>query len=214
MTDPSVIIMSVFVLLILGGLGLAIRQGLRERRQLAEYSAAHGWAVSVKPDEQLTRLLAEFDPASDSYPRNVMTVERSPSPVYFFRNTRRPKDRPSNQSTGFSCFTSFGGQRFDGRVEIFNRTPGVEALIGDRAMVGSEEFQKTFTVTQTEEGTAAVVVNRELERVLMSHASGPGWYVNVEVASTGILVSSSWTQSTEEWDYLIDLTKRIREAVR
>ncbi|MBE0657693.1 MAG: hypothetical protein IH602_08370 [Bryobacteraceae bacterium] len=214
MSDPSVIIMSVFVLLIIGGLGLAIRQGIRERQQVAEYSAAHGWTVSVKPDEQLTRLLAAFDPASDSFPRNVMIVERSPSPVYFFRYTRRPKDRPSKDSNGFGCFTRSGGMRFDGRVEIFNRTPGVEKLIDDLAKVGSEEFQEAFTVTENVPGTAVRIVSHELEKVMMSHSSGPGWYVNVEIANGAILVSSSWTQSKEEWDYLIDLTKRIRGAVR
>lgn len=214
MNDTTVIIVTVSALLVLGGLALAFRQGINERRQLAGYSAAHGWAVAAKPDAQLTHLLAEFDSSSGFYPRNVMTVEPPPSPIYFFHNTRRPKDRPSNQTTGYSCFSRYGGRRFEGKVEIFNRTPGVEKLIGGRAHVGSDEFQKAFTVTEQVPGTAAMTVNRDLERVMMDHAAGPGWYVNVEIANGGILVSSSWAQSPVEWDHLIDLTKQIREVVR
>ncbi len=211
MLSPEMIGMSIFGLLVLGGLGLAMRQGAQQRRQLAEFSARHGWSVAEKPSEHLVRLLERLDTDSEWRPRNIMTASGD---LHFFTYDVNPKNRPSKSSRGHACLAEYGGRRFDGTVEIFNRTPGVEKLIGDRKDTGSEEFRRAFTVTARDVSVAQMVVNPGIERIMLDHAAGPGWYVTVTIGSGAILVSSFWAESEEEWDYLIALTKRLKEAVR
>lgn len=82
-------------------------------------------------------------------------------------------------------------------MTIFNRVPGIEKLYSGRQQVGSDEFRHAFTVTAEGAAHAEKVLNPELT-----------------LAGGGVLVSSFWAKSQEEWDYLIDFIRRLREAIR
>ena len=214
MLSPEMIGMSIFGLLVLLALCAGIYQGKQQRRQVAEFSARHGWTVSSEPNKDVTGLLDRMDPASNWRPSNIMTVDRSPGPVYFFSYQVSAKYGKSSTSNGHACLAEYGGRRFDGSVQIFNRTPGVEKLVGGRQEVGGEEFRRAFTVTAEGGANARAAVNYDVERVLLDHAAGPGWYLTVTIGGGGILVSSFWAQSEQEWDYLIDLARRLKGALR
>jgi hypothetical protein len=53
-----------------------------------------------------------------------------------------------------------------------------------------------------------------VDKFLLEHASGPGWYLTVRVAGRSVLVSSSWAETEQDWDYLIALARKLRTAVR
>ncbi len=214
MPSETVIGMSIFGLLILGGLCVSIYQGAQQRRRLAHYSSNHGWSVSRKADDRLKKLLEAVDPKADWDPWDVMVVDRVPANIYLFGYHVSPKDRPSSTSHGHACLAEHGGARREGMVEIFSRTPGADKLISGRVEAGSEEFRKAFTVTSESQANALAVVNQDVERVLLEHANGLGWQLTVTVGGGGILVASFWAESEEEWDYLIEFTKRLRGAVR
>ena len=213
MPSGTVIGMTIFGLLVVGALCLAIYQGAQQRRQLEAFSARHGWPVSPDPGERLSALLDQMDPKSRWNPRNVLTIQTPPGGFYFFSYQRTAVGGRSSPSNGHACLFELPGRRFDGTVEIFNRVPGIEKLYGGRQQVGSEEFRRAFTVTAEGGANAEMVVNPDVERVMLSHAEGPGWVVNVTIASGGVLVSSFWAQSEQEWDYLIDFSRRLKGAI-
>jgi hypothetical protein len=63
-------------------------------------------------------------------------------------------------------------------------------------------------------GAAEAAVNVDVQRILLNHVAGPGWYLNVTIAPRGVLVDSHWAQTEEEWEYPIALAKKLRVAVR
>lgn len=214
MPSSTVIGMTIFGLLVIGALCLGIYQGAQQRRQLEEFSARHGWTVSRNFDERLAGLLEQLDPQSRWGPRNVITIEPPPDGFYFFAYQRTATSGRSSPSNGHACFFERPGRRFEGTLTIFNRVPGIEKLYSGRQQVGSEEFRHAFTVTAEGGASAETVLNPEVERILLSHLAGPGWVVTVTIASGGVLVSSFWAQSQEEWDYLIDFSRRLKGAIR
>ena len=206
--------MSVFGLLVLGVLVLAVRQGAQQRAHLATYSASRGWSVAHQADARLSAILEQAMPQERWYVFNVMQVEQAPESVYLFRYQVSSRNRSSGRSSGTACLAEHTGRWRAEPVEIFPRTPGVEKLVGDRVDAGGEEFRDTFTVVcqRPEEGLA--VVNPEVERLLLEHRAGRGWYLTATVSRRLVLVSSFWAETGDDWDYLIRLAKGMREAVR
>ena len=214
METPEVIGMSIFGLLCLGALVLGLYQAAQKTKRVANHAALHGWSVSKRGDARLSALLEEVSPEANWYPRDAMQVERPPESLYLFGYTARPKRGRSSDSTGNACLAEHAGRVHQGPVEISTRVPGLDRLVGDRVKAGSEKFREEFTVTCKRPEEALKLVNAEVERILLEHAAGPMWNLSVEIGGRGVLVSSHWAETEQEWDYLIALARRLRAAVR
>jgi hypothetical protein len=142
-----------------------------------------------------------------------MLVEHHPPRAFLFRYAASSKERPSKESHGTAVLVEHEGRRIEDPVVILTRTPGVEVLVGERVEAGSRGFRREYTVTCADSRIATEVVNSGIEAVLMEHRAEPGWYLNVTISAGAVLVSSFWAESDEEWDHLIDMGRRLRDAV-
>jgi len=214
MKSPEVIGMSIFGLLCVGALVLGIYQGAQMRKRVANYAALHGWSVSRLADARLNALLGEVSIDLDWSPNAVMQVEGPPESLYLFGYNVRPKTGRSNTSSGRACLAEHAGRVHQGPVEISTRVPGLDKLVGNRVKAGGEKFREEFTVTCERPEEALKLVNAEVERILLEHAAGPMWNLNVAIQGRGVLVSSHWAETEQDWDHLIAMARRLRAAVR
>ena len=214
MKSPEVIGMSIFGLLCVGALVLGIYQGAQTRKRVANYAALHGWSVSRLGDARLNALLDEVSPELNWSPNNVMQVDGPPESLYLFGYTVRPKRGRSSDSTGTACLAEHTGRVYQDPVEISTRVPGLDRLVGDRVKAGGERVREEFTVMCQRPEEALKLVNAEVERILLEHAAGPMWNLSVTIAGRGVLVSSHWAETEQEWDHLIAMARRLRAAVR
>lgn len=214
MGTTEIVAISIFGLLMLAAVALGLRQGRKQRERAARYSLGHGFTVLRAGDARLAALLEQVAPDSNFSPHTVMLVEPAPNAVYLFGCYVRPKERSSKASSGYACLAEHAANRPEWPVTIFTRTPMVDKLVRDRVEAGGEEFRRMFTVTCSNAGAALVTVSVDVQRILLDHAAGPGWYLSVTIAGRGVLVESHWAQTEEEWDYLIALAKKLRAAVR
>lgn len=214
MGTGEIVVMSIFGLLCVGALVLATYQGAQMRKRVANYAALHGWSVSRLGDARLNALLGEVSPELDWSPNAVMQVEGPPESLYLFGYNVRPKTGRSNTSSGRACLVEHAGRVHQGPVEIQTRTPGFDRLVENRVKAGGEKFREEFTVMCVRPEEALRLVNAEVERILLEHAAGPSWNLSVAIGGRGVLVSSHWAETDQEWDYLIALARRLRAAVR
>jgi hypothetical protein len=191
-----------------------MRQGRKEREQVAHFAASRGYTLQAEPEPRLLELLEEAAPDVTWFLRAVMRVERGIPESHFFLYTTRTKARSSSTSRGAAFLAEHQGPPIDSTVEIFSRTPGVEALVEKKVEVGSREFRRHYTVTGSDPRTASEVVGPEVEAVLLEHAQNPGWYLTVTLSAGVVMVSSFWAQSEEDWDYLIGLGARLGAAIQ
>ncbi len=141
-------------------------------------------------------------------------MERPPESLYLFGYTVRPKRGRSSDSTGNACLAEHTGRVHQCPVGIFTRVPGVDKLVENRVKAGGEKFREEFTVTCKRPEEALKLVNAEVERILLEHAAGPMWNLSVAIQGRGVLVSSHWAETEQDWDYLIAMARRLRSAVR
>jgi hypothetical protein len=214
MGTGEIIGMSIFGFLVLCGLAAAIWQGARQREQVARYSTGRGFRVLPPGYAPLEALLEQATPDSDWSTSSVMLVEPAPRGVYLFGYSVSSKHGRSRPSNGYAALAAHDAHRIESPLTISRRIPGLDSFAGDRVAVGGEEFRGNFTVTCTHQGTAMVTVNPDIERILLEHIAGPGWYMTATIAASSVLVESSWAQTEQEWDYLISLARRLRAAVR
>ena len=214
MGTGEIVGMSIFGFLVLCALVAGIWQGARQREEVARYSVGRGFRVLQPGDARLAALLDEATPDSNWSTYNVMLAEPAPLGVHLFGYSLDSKKSRSKPSNGFACLAEHDAGRPEWPVTIFRRMPGLEILVGERVEAGGDEFRRKFTVTCANAGVAMVTVNADVERVLLDHIAGPGWYLTATIAGKGVLVQSHYAQTEQEWDYLISLTKKLRAAVR
>ena len=214
MTTVEIVVMSVFGLLVVGGIALSIRQGKQERARVMKFAAERGWPYSPTGDDHLASLLSVTVPEEAWQTSHVLQVQPPPERVYLFAYSYRRKQSNSRSSwRGFACLVERSGSGQECPVAIFNRTPLVDAMEGGRVQVGGEEFRKQFTVTCQQPEAAQAVVNAEVQHLVQEHDASPGWRITVTVAAPAILVASSWAQKEDEWEHLIALATRLRQAI-
>jgi hypothetical protein len=146
--------MSIFGLLIVGGLVLAVGQGQKQREQVARYSDSRGYPMLMETDSRLAELLSEALPDVTWSIQRLMLVDGAPPRSYLFGLETRPKEgrATSSNSTGFLAEHRIG--RIDSPVVIFSRTPGLDVMMGHGAEVGAQDFRKRYTVSGASARTA------------------------------------------------------------
>jgi hypothetical protein len=214
MDRVEVIGMSIFGLLVVGGLVLGIRQGARQREQVASYSASRGYPVLAGGDRRLTELLAEASPTLVWNTHTVMEVGREAPRSFLFKYQSHPREGRSKGSNGVGFLAEHEGQAVAAPVEIFIRIPGLDAMVGDRVEAGSQEFRRHYSVASASGRSATELLNADIERILIGHREGPGWVLTVDISARAVLVTTFWAQTDEEWDYLVELGSKLRDAIR
>jgi hypothetical protein len=99
MWTAEMIGMTVFGILVLAALAMAVRSGAKQRAQVAGYTAARGWSVSEKADAGLSGLREEASPGTIWYARNVILAQRPPQCVCLFSYNARPKERSGSSGS-------------------------------------------------------------------------------------------------------------------
>jgi hypothetical protein len=70
----------------------------------------------------------------------------------------------------------------------------------------------SLTGADSRPDVAAMVVNNQVQKILLGHASTPQWFLKVRIIGRRVLVTTAWAQKPEEWEYLIALTTKLRAA--
>jgi hypothetical protein len=146
-------------------------------------------------------------------PDNVMLVEPPPHALYLFGVLVSTRGGNTSASTGWACLAQHDAGYLAQPVAIFTRIPGADFLVSGRVDAGSEEFRREFTVTGSDPVFARLAINPGIERLLLDHATAPGWNLNVYLSSKGLIVESRWALADDEWDYLVVLARKLRAAL-
>ena len=192
----------------------SLRQTAREAAAMERFAASHGWTFLKRDDSRVTPILDQVDPDQLWYPYHIVLVAGPPESVYLFQYTSRPRGGGSVQERGFACLAEHTSRGSEIPVFISRRVPLVEKLMGDVVEVGGPEFRREYTVECRQAGAASALMTTELQQILLEHASGAQWFLVVRIAGRRVLVTSRWAEGAKEWDYLITMTKRLRQAIR
>ena len=197
MDTTAIVVLVIFGILVVAGLALGIRQGAQTKARIQGFATMRGFTASPDAEHRLAALLALAFADQTWYTSNVLQVQQPPESVYLFGYSYYLKDRPSKRWQGFACLAEYTRPWSTSAVDIFTRTPGIDALESNRVQAGGEEFQSKFTVVCKQPEAALAAVNREVEQILLEHAAGPGWYLIVTVAANSILAASSWAKNED-----------------
>jgi len=207
----AIVTLAVFAALALLVAILSVRQSGQQKAGMERFAASHGWQFLGTDSSQVESLLTQTDPKEKWRAWNIILVEGPPQSVYLF--SYRTATRRSGGENGLACLAEGGGGRNEDPVAIYRRVPLVEKLLGDRVEVGGPEFRQEFIVTCRRPDVAATVVNEAVQGILLQHVRDPQWVLQVRIARGRVLVTTSWAQKPGEWDYLIELTRRLRAAL-
>lgn len=213
MGSAEIIVMSIFGLLVLAGLAAGIHQGAKQRRQAAAYSSHRGYALLKRNEPRLASLLGLISPNMSWSPDTVMLVEPPPHAIYLFGALVNTRGGNTRASTGWACLAEYDTGFLAHPVAIFTRIPGADFLVNGRVDAGSEEFRREFSITGSDPASAQLAIDPGIERILLDHATAPGWNLNVYLSSKGIIIESRWALTDDEWDYLVALARKLRAAL-
>jgi len=191
---------------------LSLRQSAKRKVEMERFAASHGWRFLGRDASQLLLILDQVDPSENWTPDNIVLVGGRWKSIYLFSYSAGPKGDQTDEY-GFACLAEHAGWRNEEPVSIFRRVPVVEKLLSDRVELGGPDFRREFTVQCRRPDVATTVVDNEVQSILLEHALGPQWYLEVRIVGGRILVTTSHAQKLEEWDYLITMTKRLRAAL-
>jgi hypothetical protein len=201
-----------FLVVIVLVLLLARWQGQRDRAARQEYARLHGWEMPVEVPAEVTEALALLAPAEVRVDGGLTVVQGPPGPLYLFAFSWRTRGSRSDL-TGTACLARHAGPRAATAVSISRRVPIVEKMTSDRLDVGSSDFRAMWLVTGEQPDVASQLVNDGVQRAFLEHDKGPAWTLEVDFVGPWVFVGSHWAAKPEEWDHLIDTTRKLVEAV-
>ena len=213
MDTTSIVVLVVFGALLLLGTIVGVRYSARQKAGMKQLAAEHGWQFLGINSSQLESMLEDIHPNEKWNAWNIILVEGPPQSVYLFSYSSRATGRSSGGEYGFACLADHAGWCSDEPVAIYRRVALVEKLLGDRVEVGGPEFRQEFTVTCRRPDVALTIVNQAVQNILLQHVREPQWLLHVRIAQGRLLVTTSYAQKPDEWDYLIGLTRRLRTAL-
>ena len=187
-------------------------QGRREAATRRDFAARHGWEMPAEAPAEVTEALALLAPAEVRVSSGLTVVERPPRSLYLFSFNWRTRGSRSD-FTGTACLARHDGPRAATAVSISRRVPLVEKMTSGKLDVGSSDFRAMWIVTGEQPGVAAELVTDAVQRVFLEHDKGPAWVLEVDFVGPWVFAGSHWAASPEEWDYLVELTRKLAEAV-
>jgi hypothetical protein len=186
-------------------------QGRREAEARRELAGLHGWDMPAETPAEVTEALALFAPAEVRVVSGLTVVERPPRPLYLFSFNWRTRGSRGD-FTGTACLARHDGPRAESPISISRRVPLVEKMTPGKLDVGSPEFRAMWIVTGEQPGVAAELVDDEVQRVFLEHDRGPAWVLEVDFVGPWVFAGSHWAATPEEWDYLVELTRKLANA--
>ena len=189
---------------------LSRRQSARQRAALREFAGTRGWTYFGGDAAELLPLLKAFGPEEVWQAHNVVRAEGHSDRLYLFGYRSRARAGRGSASNGFACLAEGGRSGNDDVVIVYPRVPVVHKLMGDKVEVGGPDFLRQFVVQCRRRDVAEAAVTDTVQRILLEHAAGPGWVVEVRIGNPGVVVISSHAAGPAEWDHLVQLAQRIR----
>lgn len=186
-------------------------QGRREAGQRRDFAARHGWAMPAETPAEVVEALARLAPAEVRVSSGLTVVEGPPRSLYLFAFAWRTRGSRSD-FTGTACLARHDGPQAETPVSISRRVPIVEKMTSDRLDVGSSEFRAMWLVTGEQPGVAAELVDDAVQRAFLQHDKGPAWTLEVDFVGPWVFAGSHWAAKPEEWEYLIELTRKLAEG--
>jgi hypothetical protein len=211
---PAIAVLVGFAVLAIIVIVLSVRQSAARKAGMEQFAATRGWRFSSESDARLVEILGEIDPGERWRVDSVIAVGDPAEETHLFSYSASSGARASNIQYGFACLAAHKGRRADALVSIHPRVPLVEKLLDGMVQTGSQEFQKEFVVTSERAEVAVATVTSDTQVILLEHAAGPQWSLQVRIFGPWVLVTTSWAQKPEEWDYLIRMTRGLAAAVR
>ena len=185
----------------------------RETKAMAEYATTRGWTcLGVNHSELLAHLKPAF-PNEHWWVKHISAPRSTANDVFLFAYNMRILNARDNGTRGYACLATHAGQGVEPPVFATRRVPLVEKLVDDRVRVGGEEFQRECTVTCSDPEVAARVIHPQVEHLLLEHFKVREWVLDARFFGNTVVVMSFWAQSPEEWDYIVDLTRKLADAV-
>lgn len=213
--DPIVIVtLGVFGALAATLIFLSRRQGTEQRNAMEQFAASHGCRFLGRDASQVLPLLEQIDASESWTVHDIVALEGPPAGAWLFGYSSHRRQSRASPEYGYGCLTEAAGGGHDTPVFIHRRVPLLDKMLSDRVEAGSPEFRREYSVTSTQPAAAQAVVNGEVQKILLEHAASPQWTLLVRIAGRRVLVTTSWAQKPEEWDYLVTMTRRLRAAVR
>jgi hypothetical protein len=187
-------------------------QGQRDRATRQEFARGHGWEMPAEVPPEVREALALLAPAEVRVVGGLTVVEGPPRPLYLFSFKRRTRGSRSDL-TGTACLARHDGPRAETPISISRRVPLVEKMAADRLDVGGSDFRAMWIVTGDQPGVAAELVNDAVQRTFLGHDQGPAWTLEVDFVGPWVFAGSHWAAKPEEWDHLVELTRKLVEGV-
>jgi hypothetical protein len=213
MDRTEILVMAGFGALLLLGLFLGLRRRANFKARAAAYASSHGWTAMPNQEEKLAALLEEMIPDESWSTDRVLLGEPAPRNLYLFGYQAGTKHgSASRRTTGTACLAVHTGLACTSSVTIVPRTPVLVQLLDDRVAVGSSEFRDRWAVMCRDAHIAEAFLSPTVENIMMGHARHPGWFITVVIQGHQVMAYSFWAVKDDEWDYLVDLTRMLREA--
>jgi hypothetical protein len=206
-----IITISAFLAIAVAVILLARWQGRREAEARREFAGLHGWDMPAETPAEVTEALALLAPAEVRVASGLTVVERPPRSLYLFSFSWRTRGSRSDL-TGTACLARHGGPRAESPISITRRVPLVEKMTSGKLDVGSSDFRAMWIVTGEQPGVAAELVNDAVQRAFLEHDRGPAWVLEVDFVGPWVFAGSHWAATPEEWEYLVELTRKLAEG--
>jgi hypothetical protein len=210
----ELITLTTFGALCVAGLTASILQSARQRARLQRYAEERGGSFIRKPDEDLPKYLQQQIPEEDRVPGSVAVLEPPPERVLLLSCQVSARSGRKSSEVDMTCLAEYPPGTCDGLVDLIPRIPVLEHMVADRVQVGAEDFLKEFNVLSNDPEVARRLLNARVQRVLIEARTSPGWNMGVIFTPRFVLVETTWARTPEDWDALVGLTRKLREAVR
>jgi hypothetical protein len=210
MDRTAIVTLAIFGIAAATGVFLWLRQSAKREAVMEQFAISHGWRFLGSNRSQLDPVLHQVCPGESWLAYDIVLVQGPPAGVYLFGYSSRRGRRIYEY--GFGCLAEQAGSGTEEPVTIYRRVPLVDKMLSDRIEVGGPEFSREYTVVCRRPDVAAMVVNNQVQKILLGHASTPQWFLEVRIIGRRVLVTTAWAQKPEEWEYLIAMTTRLRAA--
>ncbi len=186
----------------------------RGTKAMVEYATTRGWTcLDANHPELLAHLKPAF-PKMQWFVKFISAPRSSENNVFLFAYALRSHGPGVDDSRGYACLAKHGGRPVEPTVVVTRRVPLVEKLVDDRVQAGGDEFRRECTVTCSDPEVAARVIQPQVEQLLLEHFKVREWVLDACFYDDKVLVMSFWAQSPEEWDYIVDLTRKLADAAK
>ena len=212
MDRSAIVTLAIFGIAVVIILILSLRQTAQGKAAMEQFAIGHGWRFLGRDQSQLKPILEQLRPDWSWNAYDIVSVQGPPASVYLFSYSSSLRAWRFYEY-GFGCLAENPGGRTEEPVTIYRRVPLVDKTLSDRVEVGGPEFRREYTVVCRRLDVAAIVVNNQVQKILLEHASSPQWFLEVKIVGQRVLVTTKWAQKPEEWEYLIAMTTKLRAAV-